>query len=151
MSTFGKTLFSGTRFIFWVLGPALLKFALGMLTFGLARDDSSFASLALTTIAAATSLLLFLGLYDPVRFQWALRCVTAVVFLAYLGYMIEMLLCEKGCIASPGDRSETSPIKVLFAFPIIGLPSLWYTLTGRFAIGGRREGADNHQLEGDDK
>jgi len=137
MSRFGKTLFGENRFIFRVLGPALLLFAIGMSAFELTRDDRSLGTTLLVMIAVATSLLLFIGLYDPVRFRWALRCVTGVVFLAYLGYLIDMIVVEKRAFAwpkRPGSRADASPTDALLGLLLIGFPSLWYTVTGRFAI-----------------
>ncbi len=151
MSRFGKTLFSGSRFIFWTSSPALLIFAIGISVIVLKEDDHSFGTIALLMLMVATSLLLILGLYDPVRFRWSLRCVTGVVFLAYLAYLTDMVVLEKRPFTWPGNRAEDSPTNALLGFLIIGLPCLWFTLFGRFTSRSKQENADNHYHEEDDK
>jgi hypothetical protein len=148
MSRFGKTLFGGSRFIFWVLGSALLLFAIGLSAVELTRDNRSFGSTGLVMIAVATSLLLLIGLYNPVRFRWALRCVTGVVFLTYIGYLIYMVVVEQKSFTWLGNRADTSPTNALFGLLIIGLPCLWYTLTGRLTIRRSKEDGNEHYERG---
>jgi hypothetical protein len=154
VSKFGETLFSGSRFIFWILAPILLIFVLGMASVFLLTDDT-FAvtpfSIVLFVTMIVTALLLLLGLYDPVRFHWALRCVTGVVFLAYVSYVVYEFAFTEEPLTLPRDRSEASPINALLGFLIIGLPSLWYTLTGSFTGSGRKDMDPTEEAANDDR
>jgi len=73
------------------------------------------------------------ALYDARRFPWAARTVTAVIFLAYLGYLIDQVVFSDKPLA-PTRRSEASPWNSILGFIIIGLPALWYTVLGRFSL-----------------
>jgi hypothetical protein len=103
MSKFGETLFGGSRFIFRALAPLLL-FCGAVLPFLVAEWGAS--RVIFVALAEAFILSLTLALYDPLRFGWAVRCVTGVVFCAYLSYAVdEVFLSGKG----PGGRSGPSP------------------------------------------
>lgn len=87
-----KVLFSGSRFIFWALAPLLILCAVVL---SLNTNPSSPLHVAVLILADAFILLLVIGLYNPRRNHWALRCVTGVVFVAYLGYWIDELRVGK--------------------------------------------------------
>src|SRR6266576_1137850 len=102
MSRFGKTLFSGSRFIFWSLAPVLALSAL-VVPF-LVRDWNATSILGVTSIELLLITLCF-SLHNPVRFRWASRCVTGMVFCAYLASLIdEVFLSGKKLMGS-----EASP------------------------------------------
>src|SRR5215204_6805062 len=132
MSKFGKTLFGGSRFIFWALAPVLLFCAalLPSLVSEWTAPRVIFVSLVEVFLFS-----LILGLYDPQRFRWATRCVTGVVFCAYLAYVVdEAFLSVKGAGSASGGRPGLSPWKAIAGFIAIGLPCLWYTMFGRFSL-----------------
>jgi hypothetical protein len=137
MAKLGDVLFNGSRFIFWALSPFLVFLIVGM---PLLVDGwwpwSNILVFGLDAIAA----LLLLALYDNKRFWWASRGVTGVVFLAYLGYLVDE--SRSGKPWRLGPRSEESPVDALLGLLIIGLPSLRYTLAGRFSW-------DRHQVPRD--
>jgi hypothetical protein len=71
-----------------------------------------------------TAALLMTMLYDPSRFWWAGRSVTAIVFLAYVLYVVDEIRA--------GTMKER--IESVAGLLVIGLPSLRYTLNGRFSL-----------------
>jgi hypothetical protein len=84
-----------------------------------------------------TGILLIMGLYNPRRFNWAVRGVTTLVFLAYLVYLVDEMRINGFRFTLAGRRSEASSRNALIGFIVIGLPCLWYSLLGRFTL--RRE------------
>lgn len=119
MSRFGETLFGGSRFIFWSLAPVLAACAVGM---PLLVAEWTAAYVVFVVLAEVLLVSLILALYDPRRFRWAARCVTGVVFCAYLLYLVDGAFAE-----------GSSSVKPLMGFIAIGLPCLWYTIFGRFS------------------
>lgn len=119
MSKFGETLFGGSRFIFWSLAPVLAACAAAL---PLLVGEWTAARVLFVALAEVLLVSLILALYDPRRFRWAARCVTGVVFCAYLLYLIDS--------AFAGGSSSLKPV---MGFIVIGLPCLWYTIFGRFS------------------
>ena len=131
MSRFGKTIFGGSRFIFWSTAPVLLLCAAVL---PLLVNEWDTARVLFVAAVEALLLLLTLALYDPRRFAWATRCVTGIVFCAYLAYAVdELFLSGKPFEIVAGSRSAATPRNALMGFVVIGLPCLWYTLFGRFS------------------
>jgi hypothetical protein len=135
MSHFGNTLFSGSRFIFWSLGPVLF---LGGLSFlGLAiwafpgGGQTSRLGLALLGLFCLVCVPV---LYDPTRFRLASRVLTGVVFLVYLGYFISEWIWHSNDIGLGKPRSAQTPLNATLGLLVIGLPCLWWTLFGRFSL-----------------
>jgi hypothetical protein len=124
---FGKVLFSGSRFIFWTLGPFLLLFVVVM---PLTVDSWSPTSNPLVFGLDLCALLLILALYDRKRFWWAGRGVTGIVFVVFLAYLADEI--HGGKPWRFGSRGEETPLDALLGLIFIGLPCLRYTLTGRF-------------------
>ena len=78
---------------------------------------------------------LLAGFWLPVRIgRWAFRSLAAAVFLVYAGYLIDQFFFSDTPFRLAESRSETSPRNALLGFVIIGLPSLWYALLGRFTL-----------------
>lgn len=124
MSKFGKTLFGGSRFIFWSLAPVLALCVVG-LPFLITR----WTARAFLVVALVDALLLtfLLALFDPRRFRWAVRCVTAVVFCACLACAVDALFFAGGSADAPSQKNAFT------ALITIGLPCFWYALFGRFS------------------
>jgi hypothetical protein len=137
VSQFGKTLFSGSRFIFWTLAPFLILFAI--LT-PLSITGWNATRVVLIIVLDAAALLLVVGLYNTKRFWWALRGVTAIVFFAYLGYLIDELIY--GHITLKGLLSGDSPLEVIRTFVGVGIPCVLYTLMGKFSRTGAPKNRD---------
>jgi hypothetical protein len=127
--SFGEVAFSGSRFIFWCLAPALALCA----AVPLVLDDWNPTKLVVATGWSACCLLAIPALYDARRFWWAARAVTAIIFLCYLSYLVtEAFLSGKSF--GPTRRSDASPFNSIVGFIVIGLPALWYTILGRFTL-----------------
>lgn len=126
---FGDHLFGGSRFIFWSLAPFLLGFAVFVIWM---VDTWTPAVIVLVVVLDIPILFLVLGLYDPVRFRWALRVTTGMVFMLYSWYLVDMWVLSDKEFKFFVSRSEASPMTSLLGFIIIGIPSLIFTLKGRF-------------------
>src|SRR6266478_10115156 len=92
ISKFGEVLFGGSRFIFWTLSPVLLLFAIFMTS--LVDSWSSMGGVIVLAIDGIV-LLLIPALYNPKRFWWAARGVTAIVALAFATYLIDEIVSGK--------------------------------------------------------
>jgi hypothetical protein len=133
MTTFGRTLFGGSRFIFWCVGPLVLLCGLGCAIcapFALASKDWK-AGTALVLLGVC-GICLFLGLLNRKRFLWAARVVTGIIALCYVLYFVETFFFEKQALAPPQKRSEATPWNAIMGFIVIGLPCIWFTIRGRF-------------------
>lgn len=132
MSAFGQTLFGGSRFVRWALSPFVLLFAVVMpllvetWTLKLGGMIAGLEFLCLALLA---------GFWLPTRMgRWAFRILAGAVFLAYAGYLIDQFFFTDTPFRLVESRAETSPRNALLGFVIIGLPSLWYALLGRFTL-----------------
>ena len=110
MSRFGKTLFSGSKIIFWSLAPLLGLIVLVLPLLVRRWSPSSIFWVTSTEILLVT---VCLSLHNPVRFRWASRCVTAIVFCAYLAYLVEEVFWSGKNLVDTGDRSEATPANAI--------------------------------------
>jgi hypothetical protein len=138
VNQFGRTLFSGSRFIFWSLAPFLVLFAVVM---PLSITEWNVTRVILITVMDAAALLLVIGLYNTKRFWWALRGVTMIVFFGYLAMLIDELI--HGDTTVKGLLRGESPLEVIKTFIGVAIPCLLYTLLGRFS---RREVTRNRNI-----
>jgi len=113
------------------LAPFLLGFAVFVPWM---VDTWTPAVIALVVALDTPAVFLVLGLYDPIRFRWALRITTGMVFALYLWYLIDMWVLSDKEFKLFVSRSEASPITSLLGVVIIGIPSLIFTLKGRFTL-----------------
>jgi hypothetical protein len=146
MNAFGQTLFAGSRFIRWTLTPFVLLFAVVMpllvekWTLKLATMIGGMEFFCIALLA---------GFWLPVRIgRWAFRSLGAAVFLVYAGYLIDQVFFTDTPFRLLESRSESSPRNALLGFVIIGLPSLWYALFGRFTV--REAPPEERMIESDD-
>jgi hypothetical protein len=122
MSQFGQTLFGGSRFVRWVLSPFILLFALFM---PLLLEDWNATRIVLMTGMELACLALLAGFWLPARWSsWAFRGLAALIFLGYGAYAIDAVFLTKG---SPQYNA-------LIGFVVVGMPSLWFALKGRFSL-----------------
>ena len=145
MSRFGKTLFSGSRFIFWTLSPFLILFIIVM---PLSTTGWTVTKAILIISMDAAALLLIIGLYNTEKFWWALRGVTAIAFCAYLAYLVEELTHSR--ITLKGLLTGDSPWEVVKTFMGIGIPCLLYTLIGKFSrkgSGKKKDEAEKRRVQ----
>ncbi len=132
MNAFGQTLFGGSRFIRWALTPFVLLFAVVM---PLLIEEWTLTRIAVMGSVELVCLALLAGFWLPPRFgRWAFRVVAALVFLAYAAYVVDEFFFSHARFAISGRRSQPSPFNALLGFIIIGLPSLWYAVRGRFTL-----------------
>jgi hypothetical protein len=128
---FGRTLFGGSRFLFWAIAPLLVLF--GAVMASLVSDWTSRGGVLVAALIAA-ALLLLLQLYDHVRFHWAGRVLAGSVFLAYAAYFIDALATKGFFTPSVARRGETSAISALVGLLVIGVPAGLYALFGRWSL-----------------
>ena len=131
MSGFGKTLFGGSPFIRWALSPFLLLFAVVM---PLLVDKWTGKSAVALGGLEFFCLALLAGFWLPGRLgRFCFRCLGGGVFVASVAYLIFEFFFSETPLRLVEDRGQPSPRKALTGFVIIGLPSLWYAIFGRFA------------------
>lgn len=133
MPRFGDTLFGGSRFMFWCLGPLFLLVGLvvafiGYTQFGTGR----FLASGIAAFAALVCVCFFLALLNGPYFWWAGRVVSASVFGAYVWYLLDTWLIHPRSFGFGGPRSGATPWNAILGLVIIGWPCLCYTFLGRF-------------------
>ena len=133
--SFGDTLFSGGRFIFWCLGPLFLLVAvvfagIACTQFATGRFGAGGIALAVAVVCVC----FFLALLNGPYFWWAGRVVAASIFCAYLWYLIDAWLIHPKPIDISGARSAATPWNALLGLLIIGWPCVLYTFLGRFTL-----------------
>jgi hypothetical protein len=132
MRKFGQTLFGGSAFIRWTLSPFVLIFAVVL---PLLVESWTPARILLMAGIELMCITLLAGFWPPSRYgHWAFRGLAGLVFLAYAAYLVKEFFFTDNPIRIAGRRSEDSPFNALLGFIIIGLPSLWYSLFGRFTL-----------------
>lgn len=130
MSGFGKTLFGGSPFIRWALSPFILLFAVVMPLLVENRTGTRALILGAMEFFCIT---LLAGFWLPARLgRFCFRCVGGGVFVAYAAYLIFEFFFSDTPFRLVESRGQPSPRKALTGFVIIGLPSLWYAIFGRF-------------------
>jgi hypothetical protein len=132
---FGPVVFSGSRFVFWSLGPCSLLFAFGiaLVAYSEFRGGRSLTS-GIAAAAALVSVCFFLALWDGTRFWWAGRVVTATVFCAYLYYALDMWLIRPMPVGIAAPPGRATPWRAILGLLIIGWPCFCYTFFGRFTL-----------------
>lgn len=131
MSKFGKTLFKGSRFIFWSVAPILVVAGTSLLVY---TGEFTNHKIILFSFIELAIVFLIIGLYDPIRFKWATRTVTGIVFIGYCWYAFDEIFVQHKELRIFGAKSEASPRNALLGLAIIGFPCLLYTLLGRFTL-----------------
>ncbi len=124
----GKTLLSGSRFVFWSITPVALVTGLA---FPFLLSDWSTQKIALTVALELAIALLCLTLYDPRRFTWAARSLAGLVFVGFAAGLVDALVWPSQETAGAGAPSDRPLTKALLGVIAIGLPCLWFALHGR--------------------
>lgn len=145
---FGDVAFSGSRFVFWCTAPVLALAAVGAPF--LIRDWTP-QKVALVGAASTACVLAIFAIYDARRFRLAARSLTGLIFLAYLGYLVEELVFTDKPL-QPTRHGEASPWNSILGFVVIGLPCLWHSVLGRFSLQAPPPPVSDAELEieGDD-
>jgi len=131
MTDFGKTLFGGSRFIFWSLAPAILIF---LFTMPFLVPKWSVGIVAMLVGFWIIGVCLILGMMNPARFGWAFRIVSGMIVLLYVAYALTELGQNDWTLKRPRSRGEANPVNALVGLVVIGSPALMYTLLGRFTF-----------------
>jgi hypothetical protein len=132
MSYFGETLFGHSKFIRWTLSPLVLLFAI-LMPF-LIEKWTIMGAITMVGLELMCSTLL-MGFWLPSRIgRLAFRVLAGLIFITYLSYLIYEFFFSDTPLRLIENSSETSPRNALLGFIIIGLPSLWYSIFGRFTI-----------------
>ena len=132
MSNFGETLFGGSRFIRWSLSSFVLLFAAIM---PLLIEKWTPIGIVIMVGTEFMCIALLAGFWLPARFgRWAFRGLASMVFISYSVYLIHEFFFTDTPFRVFESRGEASPRNALLGFIIIGLPSLWYALFGRFSL-----------------
>lgn len=132
MSKFGQTLFGGSPFIRWALTPFVLIFAISL---PLLMEDWTPTKVALFIGVELVCLTLLAGFWLPPRLgHWAFRGLAGLVFFAYAAYLVHEFAFTDTPFKASSWRGEASPYNALLGFIVIGLPSLWFALRGRFTL-----------------
>jgi hypothetical protein len=87
----------------------------------------------LVSVSDIAALLLVVGLWDPNRFRWALRCVAALVFGICLTAVIEEIFFNGKSFTITEIISGDAQLGALKGFIFLGTSCLLYTLFGRFS------------------
>jgi hypothetical protein len=130
MSNFGSTLFEGSPFLRWTLGPLAVLSAVG---FAAIQSDVRGIRLILFIAIEVALILLALVVFAPRRFRWAGRALAGLVFLAYVAYFVETVWTNPGSFWPPGSRSGSTGLNSVLGLLVIGYPSAMYALLGRFS------------------
>ena len=118
-----------SRFMFYCTAPFLLTFLVLMPFLVRPAESGGWVVLVACEILA---LLVLLGLFDGRRFWWCWRGVGALVFTAYVAYLVAMVLA--GEWVGDGRRSSTSAVNAAIGLVIFGLPGLWFAVYGRLTF-----------------
>lgn len=130
MSGFLETLFGGSRFVRWAITPALL---LTLVVVPLCIPAWNPTRVVLMVGFELAGGCLVAGLWCPPRISRRLfRCVTGLVFVAYTAYLADQVVIRGKPLRPGGESGEASAFNALRGFLLIGLPCLWFTVTGRF-------------------
>lgn len=134
MSDFGKTLFSGSKFLFWAIVPLISLFGLLLLISLITLlINEQWRSASVVALLEFSFVLLGLSLWSPKKFWVASRLLTAIVFLFMLLWFLDEVVFGEKSLRSltvweliKGDP----PANVLKGFIFVGIPCLLYTCWG---------------------
>ena len=125
MTAFGATLFQRSPFVFWALTPWLL---LGALAITLPFHYETGWEIGTVAACDAAVLLLVLGLWPYHPIPHVQRILAGLVATAFALYALHEWL--PGGLG-PGEAGERRVDSLIGAF-VIGLPCMWFALTGRW-------------------
>src|SRR5258708_1327352 len=132
---FGKTLFGGSRFIFWSLGPLFILIAVGfVVTAVVSLHFVNILGACVATAIALFCLCFFLMHLNGSRFWWVGRVIAASVFCTYFAYVLFAWITHPNPFDTGSPHSQQTPWNALLGLAIIGWPCLCYTVLCRFTL-----------------
>lgn len=140
MSKFGQTLFTASPFIRWTLSPFLILTMLVLpVTVGTPTSQSNIFMAGMELLG----LFLLIGLWTKGRIQKiSFRVLAGLVGAAYLAYLVFEFWYSEKPFRLGGSQAGDSPKNALLGFLVLGVPCLWFAVSGRFPYGAR-----NNRLE----
>jgi hypothetical protein len=146
VSDFGKTLFSGSRFLFWAIVPLISLFGFLLLPSIITEiENRKWLIAAVDATLVFSFVVLGFSLWNPKRFWLATRLVTAIVFVTVLViFFSEVVFGEKSLrsLSVWEIINGEPPSNVFKAFIFVGIPCLLYTCRG---IWGFKELRNRHR------
>ena len=127
------------RFIFNCTSPLLVAFIV-LMPF-LVRPPEILGWVAVI-LCELTAVFVLLGLFDAHRFWYCWRAVGGIVFLAYVSYLISMIIA--GEFIGNGRRSSVSALNAAVGLFVFGLPGALYAVFGRLTFRSEPEVADDY-------
>ena len=130
----GDEVFSGRSSVFWFFLVLSFLFLLPVNIILLDPNELK-DHMILPLVILLTDLVcifLVIGLYNPVKFRWALKIVTMTIFLGtsyYLGAMVHDFIVNDTLLS--GGLGSASLENAIVIWGIIGLPSGFYTVRKR--------------------
>ena len=113
-----------SRSLYWILAPFLVITAIAL---PLLIDNWTIGRAIIMIGLELFMIGLLIGLWDIWRFEWALRSVAGLIFLAYVAYVASMLM--QGVWAS-GARSKSSIVNAIAGLLFWGAPALGFAIKG---------------------
>lgn len=149
--SFLETLFGGSPFIFWSLGPLFLLVAAVFVRFACTQfTEGHFGRFGSAVAIAVVCVCFFLALLNGSYFWWAGRVVAVCVFGAYLWYLLDTWLIHPKPFAIGGRRSDATPWNALCGLVIFGIPCLLYAFRGCFTSRAQLQ-SDEDETEANDE
>jgi hypothetical protein len=122
-------IFFGGPFVRWTLGTTAFVTSVG---FAFLMSDLRGMGLCAGIAFEAVLVLLFLAMVSPVRCAIAARGVCALVFLAFVAYVIDMGIHEPDSFWPPSARrSQSTGYNAVCGLVVIGLPALLFAIHRR--------------------
>lgn len=147
MSKFGQTLFGGSPFIRWTVGPAIVVF---LVTMPLLVSQWNLKAALMIGGVYALGIPMVLGLFVPAWRRVSFRIVAAFVFVLYFAYALIQLKEHHWKLARPRSRGDANPVNALIGLVSIGGPCLMYALVGRFTLRKEEEAEVGEEDDDDD-
>jgi hypothetical protein len=129
MNRFGQSLFGGSTFIRWTVGPAIVVFLAAM---PLLVPQWNVKTALMIGGFYALGIPMVLGLFIPDWRRVSFRIVAGLVFVLYFAYSLSELKEHDWQLTRPRSRGEANPVNALIGLAVIGGPCLMYALLGRF-------------------
>ena len=121
MTDFGKRVFDGSRFMFWMLAPIVVFCAI---VIAVNAEYSTVQRTLLIGLIEVAAVLFLLSIWPYAPLIWARRGLCSIIFVVYAGHAL-----ENGLL---GGDPESGRYESLAGLLVIGLPWLVYAVRGRW-------------------